>query len=740
MAITNFKEILDRRGYLVDSEDRNIFEKEIKKSNFGLGYSDMIEFILYDSNDNQLPQGEDGKMVRYISIDDVNFNEYFLISDNNYTKKRNGAGEYLIDLERLISEAGYSNGIFKTQVTLLNRRVGSEEVNTDKLWIHEISPSRTEVRVLPLKNKNNQDLLKRYGIFTDAGNFRDDTIYAAIPFIENVDVQAAFDSFIRSKGRVREGRQYINLIKSEFKVNDVEFLFKQIRDRYIESMKNFINGRVWNILDINYGKPIGKSEKLELSIPTIRITAMQCLTNSIEYYLPKRDIREVSGLTKKEQESFDKVKQILKSAVSDSEFESTIPSTIDAVVRGCMDPKAKNYNPSAKEDDGSCSYGRRDIDPIDQEEIPDIIVDPPAIKGCTDRTALNYNPKAEEDDGSCQYKQTPRQVTKTYYVWSPTAEWKWKQKGEIKSASGNEYDSFKITYDIGTYKFKGDIREVPKVRKPEPKIFSYIVTNVTYDTDSRPFLQILRGRGKGKDGYRNEVKLEDRLFTRKGNPITFTYKDKLGNNKTSSTVEIGESVVVCAIENTISPIPGVTIVKSGACNTIIDLPPRKIFGCTDPTALNFNRLAEIEDGTCKYKIIIEPIRGCTDSKALNYNSNATQDDGTCKYPDPPPPPVLCNDRKALNYGKPGLCRYPKPLLRCTDRNAINYGEAGACVYNRPKPTPPPRPRGGGGGGGGGNREPAGLAESQFDIDVENINPFTNRGDFVLRTVNDRNFR
>ena len=53
MALETFKEIVERKGYLVNKEDRKIFEKEIKKSNFGMGYSDMIEFILYDSNDNQ---------------------------------------------------------------------------------------------------------------------------------------------------------------------------------------------------------------------------------------------------------------------------------------------------------------------------------------------------------------------------------------------------------------------------------------------------------------------------------------------------------------------------------------------------------------------------------------------------------------------------------------------------------------------------------------------------------------
>ena len=42
MALETFKEIVERKGYLVNKEDRKIFEKEIRKSNFGMGYSDMI--------------------------------------------------------------------------------------------------------------------------------------------------------------------------------------------------------------------------------------------------------------------------------------------------------------------------------------------------------------------------------------------------------------------------------------------------------------------------------------------------------------------------------------------------------------------------------------------------------------------------------------------------------------------------------------------------------------------------
>ena len=90
----------------------------------------------------------------------------------------------------------------------------------------------------------------------------------------------------------------------------------------------------------------------------------QSLSNIIEFYLPKRNIQEQNELTPEQQVTFDEVKQILKSSVSDNLYQSTEPDKIDAIVRGCMDKNALNFNPKAREDDGTCKY----------EEIEDIEV------------------------------------------------------------------------------------------------------------------------------------------------------------------------------------------------------------------------------------------------------------------------------------------------------------------------------------------------------------------------------
>lgn len=101
---------------------------------------------------------------------------------------------------------------------------------------------------------------------------------------------------------------------------------------------------------------------------------------------------------------------------------------------------------------------------------------------------------------------------------------------------------------------------------------------------------------------------------------------------------------------------------------------KKIEGCKDPEALNYEKFADFDDGSCVYE------SGCTDPNAVNYDSDAIIDNGSCIY-------VItgCMDSLADNYNpnatiSSGNCVYSG----CTNPCAENYNPAatidnGSCI-------------------------------------------------------------
>jgi hypothetical protein len=313
MAIQTFKQIIDNQAFRISAKDRAIFEQGTLQSFFGFSDSDMIEFIIYDVNDTQLPQGEFGELVRYIPLNSQNISDYFLIADNTLFQVLQFPKEYFIDIERLLKESGYDNGIFKTQITLLNKRVGFESPN-EKMWIKQISPSRTEVKLLPLINdvSKKTDLLQRFNILINGGDFKDDVIPYVPTFLESIN-PSIVDDFIKRT----YSEQWYNKLVAEFGIAGLDTLATKIYTKFVEAVKYEFAGRESSIKSPNYGNKKSVNLPLQLSREDVFKIAQIILIEIVQLYLPNRTIQTKTEIDAGFDESKDDVGVVLQRRESD---------------------------------------------------------------------------------------------------------------------------------------------------------------------------------------------------------------------------------------------------------------------------------------------------------------------------------------------------------------------------------------------------------------------------------------
>ena len=415
MAIKTFKNIEEKKGYRVEKKDREIFEREVRRGVFGIDVGDIIEFIMYDSADNALPQeSANDKTVRYISYTDTNIQKYFSkVNKTKFNIKRNGAEEFFVDLETLIKEAGYSQGVFKTSISLLNRRLGSEERKFDKAWIHEISPSRTEVRVLPVIDEQtghpNSDLDLRYNTFTSGEDFAADVLQFLDEFSAQFDITTVLKNMLALRGKVAAGEGYIKLIETEFKIDNFERWLSLVKISFDKSLDHYRNNRYSNILEQDkFGQSTGDSFGINFNSKGIISQLCDIGEQCVNYHLPNQEIRSETRRSNTQQKTLDDVGKILQTVKSDGEFLAESPTEKKPAIRGCRDPKATNYNAAATVDD-VCKYTvtvtkhrKIPIPPPPPPPVPPPRPNPPAPSGGSPRpkpSATNYSISASPIEG-----------------------------------------------------------------------------------------------------------------------------------------------------------------------------------------------------------------------------------------------------------------------------------------------------------------------------------------------------
>ena len=307
MAIKDFKNIekinqeLESTAQLIKPADLNIFKTSAKKvDDFGLSKNDAIEFRLYDISNNLLEQ-TGGLKVRYIHKDELS--KYLRDSLDTIT----GEKIFEIDVEKLVFEAGYGNGEFRVGFAFVKNYVGNEN-QKKKVWIHEVSPSRTEIRILPLLGVDktiNKDLQDRYFSFMDNVSELRQSYKKIKAFLDKIElnISTLIDDYFVSTF----GSKYIEVINKDFLFGDNEGYtnFKnKIYGDFRQSVMYEIDGKQSKLGASDFGQPIKNAIDLDdfVSTAEFRLIIENRLQDSIEYniqFLRKREytpaVRQASG-------------------------------------------------------------------------------------------------------------------------------------------------------------------------------------------------------------------------------------------------------------------------------------------------------------------------------------------------------------------------------------------------------------------------------------------------------------
>jgi hypothetical protein len=312
----------------------------------------------------------------------------------------------------------------------------------------------------------------------------------------------------------------------------------------------------------------------------------------------------------------------------------------------CLDNVGLNYDPDAKydckkvkggKDYSCCTY-------------------PAVVLGCMDKEAINYQKSATKDNGNCTYD---KKIIKTFVSVSALAKL---QKGLTKDQVRAILSSY--PYEIYHQKDNCEIHEHYYRKLMQEVNAKDIYTEFALKGGIAKF-ESSDDANKQVLLYYRDGKLENII----NDNTKYKARDILciENSISCKTQENYLVCTGCMDDGTDPKYPGrpswhkgkannfnpQATQESGTCS-YIEKP--LITGCIDSEAKNYNADADIDDRTlCKYcpcgeilnasydpirncepQCIPDPslpvvIKGCTDKLAWNYNSKATEEDNTCSY-------------------------------------------------------------------------------------------------------------
>ena len=335
-----------------------------------------------------------------------------------------------------------------------------------------------------------------------------------------------------------------------------------------------------------------------------------------------------------------------------------------AIVYGCMNDLAFNYNPNANVDDGSCIpeiVGCMDSTSFNYDptaNTPGACI--PFIYGCTDDTQFNYDPNANTDDGSC--------VPIIYGCTDPTS------FNYDSNANTDDGSCIPIVYGcMDSTQFNYDPLANTDDGSCQPFVYGCMdVNSLNYDPNANT----------------NQTSATD--FTNPCIPIVYGCMDSTSfNYDPTANVDNGSCVPFiygCMDPNSLNYDPTANTNQVSATdltNPCIAI----VYGCMDSTSFNYDPNANVDNGSC-----VPFIYGCMNPNSFNYDASANVNQVSATDLSNPCIPFVygCTDSTAVNYDPNanvdnGSCI--ESVVGCTDVAAYNYdpaanvSDSASCLYD-----------------------------------------------------------
>ncbi len=251
---TNFDSINSNstnEGQFLVAEDLFIVTKnQTEEAEFGECKYDVMEVSVYDINNILLPQ-KSGKNVAYIKKN--NIGSYMYSLTNTLGKK-----ELAINIEKLLNDLGFTNGILKVNINFVRSRIGSEN-ELERVWIHEISPSRAELRIIPLKTNSPEINATNTKQFLNLNNLNRDFKYYKKNILDGLDsfertsLQSIDDALT-----AKFGNDFQSVLKKDFGLSNFNAFKTKIFTDFRDSVNYWLNNKNYDIAQSTFGSPSEK--------------------------------------------------------------------------------------------------------------------------------------------------------------------------------------------------------------------------------------------------------------------------------------------------------------------------------------------------------------------------------------------------------------------------------------------------------------------------------------------------